>query len=144
MQKWVWSLLRREPNPLLPRSVSRKLAHLQNYWNHLAAAEIVADIKPFHGRKISDCRSGAEIEQAERLEFDVADVAKLLEAAKPDASLYAAVKLAVYTGIRRESICTLTTKSVKTVEGIRVFDIAEKTESGVQARADPFGDRWLC
>jgi integrase len=118
-------------------TVRRKLSGLRSYWEWMQSHDIVSDdARPFWGRKVNGGKSGAEKANEARDRFQPADVVRLWRTAdaKGDRMLAATIRIAAYSGIRREGICSLTAASIRRDpdSGIGYFHVAEKTKSGVR------------
>jgi integrase len=138
VQHWIDGLLHPATGePLSVKTVRRKLASLRAYWDHLQSHEIVTvEQRPFADRKVNGGTTEAQDAEAARERFTTADVVKLWEAAdaKGDVMLAAAIRIAAYTGMRREGICTLRANSIRRDpdSGIAFMHVAEKTAAGVR------------
>lgn len=124
-RRWLTELLTAEPKPLKPATAKRMMTDCRQYWLYLATINVVReDAEPFNklGMKVG--------KQASYLPFEPADAVKLLRAAEArDQKLGDLVRMAMYTGARREELCAL---RVEHVHGDR-FDIADaKTRAGVR------------
>jgi integrase len=90
--------------------------------------------RPFWNRKVHGGKTETEEADDDRERFDPADVVRLWKAAeaKGDFVLATAIKLAAYTGARREGICTLKVSSVRSDPDtkIRFLSLSEKTTAG--------------
>jgi integrase len=129
VQGWIETSL----ETVLPGTVRRKLSALRSYWQWLQSHEIVSpDRKPFEGRRIQDRRTKVEQELDKRQRFEPDDVVRLWEAAAGDKPLHDLVRLAAFTGARREGLASLKTDSVVRKAGIDCLQLREKTEAGVR------------
>jgi integrase len=139
VQLWVRELLKptdgRRPN--LPATVAHKLNSLRQYWGWMQGGGLVDKTrKQFSEIKVKDLRSEVEIAEAERQRFTLPELRRILAASMDDPPLFTAIKLAYYTGARRNGVCSLTVNSVTTDEetGIRHFTISEKTRAGTRRK----------
>jgi integrase len=139
VQVWVRDLLKptdgRRPN--LPATVAHKLNSLRQYWGWMQDGGLVDRTrKPFSEIKVKDLRSEVEIAEAERQRFTLPEMRRLLAASADDPPLFAAIRLAYFTGARRNGVCSLTVNSVTTDEetGIQHFIFTEKTRAGVRRK----------
>jgi integrase len=139
VQLWVRKLLKpsdgRRPN--LPATVAHKLNSLRQYWGWMQDGGLVdRPRKPFNEVKVKDQRSEVEIAETERQRFTLPELRRLLAASADDRQLSTAIKLAYYTGARRNGVCSLAASSVQTDEesGIRHFMFSEKTRAGTRRK----------
>ena len=132
VQIWIDGLLKTQK----PTTVRRKLSSLRGYWKWLTKREILSlDAKnPFEGREVKDSRSKLKVAQDRRQRFEPPDVLKLIVQAETDGdgALANMIRLAAYTGIRREGLITLTAGSLVVVEGIPCLHVEEKSEAGIR------------
>jgi len=90
--------------------------------NHEFSLSFSEDSAPFD-------RLGLKVKRSSRLPYTSEEAVQLLEAAQGDAQLADAICMAMYTGARREELCSL---KVEHVEEDR-FDIVDaKTEAGIR------------
>lgn len=114
-------------------TVRRKLSILKSYWGWLESYDYVArDQSPFEHRRVKDPRTSTEREMDSRQRFEDDDVLRLITASENDPPLNALIRIAVYSGARREGIASLRITSVIEKDGIRCFDLKEKTAAGVR------------
>jgi len=108
---------------LAPSTVQRMMSDCRTYWNYLETIEVVPeDSAPFD-------RLGLKVKKTSRLQYTPEEAAKLLEAAKGNTHLVDAIRMAMYTGARREELCSLKVEHVKEDR----FDIVDaKTEAGIR------------
>jgi integrase len=129
VQKWIETLL----ETVSATTVRRKLSALRSYWEWMQSHEIIPPNRnPFEGRSVKDSRTKVEKALDKRQRFETADVLRLFEAAQKDNPLYALVRLAAYTGARREGLASLKTDSIVKIQGIECLSLQEKTEAGVR------------
>jgi len=81
---------------------------------------------------VRDKRSKVERKLEQRLRFEPEEIVKLIAACADDAALGAMIRLAAFTGARREGLASLRVESVVKVQGIDCFKLAEKTGAGVR------------
>ena len=138
VQGWIEGLLNpKSGNTVAAVTVRRKLTALRTYWVWLHSHELVSsDQHPFTGRKVNEHKTAVEKAEELRLRFEPADVVWLWREAeaKGDQALAAAIKIAAYTGARREGVSTLTVKSIRhdPASETDYFHFAEKTGNGVR------------
>jgi integrase len=114
------------------------LASLRTYWEYLQSHDIIPlDSRPFWNRKLQDRRNEVERAEQDRNRFEPPEVVKLWQKADEtgDKPLAAAIRLAAYSGARREGVCALTVQSIRrqNESGIDFLHFAEKSRSGVRA-----------
>lgn len=121
VRRWATELLAE----LKSATVQRMMTDCRTYWRYLETIEAVPeDSEPFD-------RLGLKVKNASWLPFEPADVVKLLDGAiaREDNELADLIRLAMYTGARREELCSL---KVASINGDR-FDIVDaKTKAGVR------------
>lgn len=121
VRRWATELLAE----LKSATVQRMMTDCRTYWRYLETIEAVPeDSAPFD-------RLGLKVTNASWLPFEPGDVVKLLDGAvaRDDTELADLIRLAMYTGARREELCSL---KVKHVRGDQ-FDIADaKTKAGIR------------
>jgi integrase len=138
VQKWIDGLLRpKSGEPVTAATVNSYLSGIRTYWEWMQSHDIIpAEQRPFWGRKVNDGRTSAKAADDKRDRFAPADVERLWEAAeaKGDAMLAAAIRIAAYSGMRREGICTLRVDSIqRDPDTDREFmHVSEKTAAGVR------------
>ena len=129
VQEWIDGQLK----TISAVTVRRKLSAIRSYWTWMQSREFVGkDRDPFHGRLIMDHRTKAEREADKRVRYEPEQMTQLFKACANDPALLALVKLAAYTGARREGLSSLQTDSIVKVEGIPSFRLKEKSEAGVR------------
>lgn len=121
VRRWATELL----DGLKSATVQRMMTDCRTYWRYLETIEVVPEESaPFD-------RLGLKVKTASWLRFDPGDVVTLLNEAiaHEDANLADLIRLAMYTGARREELCSLKVASVKGDQ----FDIVDaKTKAGVR------------
>ena len=119
VRRWVTELLA----DLKPATIRRMMSDCRTYWNYLETIEVVPeDSAPFD-------RLGLKVKKTSRLTYTPEEAATLLEAAKGNTQLVDAIRMAMYTGARREELCSLKVEHVKEDR----FDIVDaKTEAGIR------------
>jgi integrase len=129
--KWVEGRLRTST----AKTVRRKLTALRQYWLYLQGHEIVSrDRKPFTAIAVKDHRTEVERTETERVRFEPHDLVRVWEKARDDPMLFAAIRIAAFTGARREGICKLKTGSIQRdpATGVEFLHFAEKSKNGVR------------
>jgi len=119
VRRWVTELV----TELKPATVQRMMSDCRGYWRYLAAIEAVSeDSAPFD-------RLGLRVKSSSWLPYTPKEAVRLLKAAKGDAQLADVICMAMYTGARREELCSLKIEHVKEDR----FEIVDaKTEAGVR------------
>ena len=136
VQKWIEGLLHPAVGDgINPKTVNSYLASIRNYWEWLQSHDHVTEgSRPFWNRKVNGNKIDSEQAGDDRERFEPVDDVRLWQAAegKHDLSLANAIKLAAFTGARREGICSLKTTSIRTdpATKIRFLHLAEKTRAG--------------
>ena len=91
---------------------------------------------PFSKQKVQGSKTKAEKAAEKRQRFEPMDVPRLWQAAEHngDRQLADLIRLAAYTGARRESLAALKVHDIKRDRqtGIRCFHFADKSEAGVR------------
>ena len=121
VRRWVTELVAE----LKPATVQRMMSDCRTYWAYLATIEEVPeDSAPFD-------RLGLKVKNVSWLPFEPGDVTKLLSGAiaHEDTELADPIRLAMYTGARREELCALPVANVK---GDRFAIATAKTLAGVR------------
>lgn len=119
VRRWVTELLAE----IKPATVQRMTSDCRGYWRYLATIEAVSEESaPFD-------RLGLKVKRVSWLPYTPAKAARLLKAAEGDAQLSDLIRLAMYTGARREELCSLKTEHVT---GDRFEIVDAKTEAGVR------------
>jgi len=119
VRRWVTEL----GAELKPATVQRMTSDCRTYWAYLATIEAVPeDSAPFD-------RLGLKVKSSSWLPYTAKDAVRLLAEAKGDLQLADAIRLAMYTGARREELCSLKIEHVKEDR----FEIVDaKTEAGIR------------
>jgi integrase len=97
-------------------TVNSYLASIRNYWEWLQSHDHVPmGSRPSWNRKVNGNKTESGQAGDDRERFEPVDVVRLWQAAeeKHDLPLANAIKLAAFTGARREGICSLKTTSVR-------------------------------
>ena len=119
VRRWVTELM----DKLKPATVQRMMSDCRTYWAYLATIEAVPeDSAPFD-------RLGLKVKRSSRLPYMPEEVIRLLKAAKGDAQLVDAIRMAMYTGARREELCSL---KVEHVEEDRFEIVDAKSAAGIR------------
>ena len=128
VRRWCTGLM--NDDGLMPKTVQRILGALRGYWRYLQSIDVAGeDDEPFS--KLDVARQNKQTEpRSARLPFEPADVVKLHRAAEAkDQVLADLIKLAMYTGARREELCSL---RVEHVADGHFEIVASKTAAGVR------------
>lgn len=114
VQLWVRDLASgKHGKPNLPATIRHKLNSLRQYYTWLAEGGIIDKAhKPFDGIVVRDTRSKVEIEEAKRKPWTLRQLGDLITKAADDVQLINAIRLAYYTGSRRENVCGLTVNDI--------------------------------
>ena len=119
VRRWVTELM----DKLKPATVQRMMSDCRTYWAYLETIEAVPeDSAPFD-------RLGLKVKRSSRLPYTPEEAVKLLKAAKGDAQLADVIRLAMYTGARREELCSL---KVEHVEKDRFEIVDAKSAAGIR------------
>jgi integrase len=104
-------------------TVQRMMSDCRTYWKYLATVEAVPeDSAPFD-------RLGLKVKQSSWKPYEPKDAVRLLKAAEGDTQLADLIRMAMYTGARREELCSL---KVVNVKGDRFEIVGAKTEAGIR------------
>ena len=121
VRRWVTELM----TEVKPATVQRMMSDCRTYWAYLATIEAVPeDSAPFD-------RLAFKVRKSSWQPFEPGEVVALLNAAiaRGDAKLTDLIRLAMYTGARREELCAL---PVATVRDDRFTVATAKTPAGVR------------
>lgn len=119
VRRWVTELV----TELKPATVQRMTSDCRNYWRYLATIEAVPEESaPFD-------RLGLKVKPSSWLPYTPKEAVRLLKAADGDGQLADMIRLAMYTGARREELCSL---KIEHVKGDRFEIVDAKTEAGVR------------
>lgn len=119
VRRWATELL----SELKPATVQRIMSDCRIYWTYLETIEIVPEeSRPFD-------RLGLKVKRVSWLPYKPSEVTRLLDAAKADPQLADLIRLAMYTGARREELCRL---KIENVLSDRFEVIDSKTEAGIR------------
>ena len=122
VRRWVTELVAE----LKPATVQRMMSDCRTYWAYLATIEAVPeDSAPFD-------RLGLKVKRSSWLPYTSDEAVQLLKAAEGaegDAQLADAIRMAMYTGARREELCSLKIEHVK-ADRFEIIDA--KTAAGVR------------
>ena len=103
VRRWVTELLAE----LKPATVQRMMSDCRTYWAYLETIEAVPeDSAPFD-------RLGLKGERSSWLPYTPEEAVQLLKAAQGDPQLADVIRMAMYTGARREELCSLRVEHVK-------------------------------
>jgi integrase len=129
VQEWLETLL----ETASAATVRRKLSSLKSYWAWLKSHEYVSsENSPFSGRQIRDRRTKVEQALEKRQRFEPAEVTRLINAAANDPPLQNLIRLAAFTGARREGLASLKRDSVVKIDGVLSLRVQEKTLAGIR------------
>lgn len=119
VRRWVTELI----EELKPATVQRMMSDCRTYWAYLATIETVPEESaPFD-------RLGLKVKRSSRLPYTAKEAKQLLKAAKNDRLLADAIRMATYSGARREELCSLKVEHVKDDR----FEIVDaKTIAGIR------------
>lgn len=119
VRRWVTELTAE----IKPATVQRMTSDCRTYWGYLATIGVVPeDSAPFD-------RLGLKVKSSSWLPYTAKEARGLLTAAKDDALLADAIRMAMYTGARREELSSLKVEHVKRDR----FEIVDaKTQAGVR------------
>ncbi len=119
VRRWVTELMAE----LKPATVQRMMSDCRTYWAYLETIEAVPeDSAPFD-------RLGLKGERSSWLPYTPEEAVQLLKAAQGDPQLADVIRMAMYTGARREELCSLKIEYVKEDR----FEIVDaKTKAGVR------------
>ncbi len=119
VRRWVTELMAE----LKPATVQRMMSDCRTYWAYLATIEAVPeDSAPFD-------RLGLKVKRSSWLPYTPEEAVRLLKVAEGDTQLADVIRMAMYTGARREELCSL---KVEHVKGDRFEIVDAKTEAGVR------------
>jgi integrase len=119
VRRWVTELM----DKLKPATVQRMMSDCRTYWTYLATIKAVPeDSAPFD-------RLGLKVKRSSWLPYMPEEVVRLLKAAKGDSQLVDAIRMAMYTGARREELCSL---KVEHVEEDRFEIVDAKSAAGIR------------
>lgn len=143
VRRWVTELMETRK----PGTVQRMLTDCRTYWRYLATIEAVPEESaPFD-------RLGLKVKYTSWLPYTPEEAARLLEGAKEDAALADLIRLAMYTGARREELCRIKIEHVhndsfdivaaKTAAGVRTVPIHAELEDTMARLLDQSIDGYL-
>ncbi len=128
VRRWCSGLM--NDDGLTPKTVQRILSALRGYWRYLQSIDVAGeDDEPFS--KLDVARQNKRVDpRSTRQPFEPGEVVKLHRAAEEkDQVLADLIKLAMYTGARREELCSL---QVENVSDDHFEIVASKTPAGVR------------
>lgn len=132
--KWIIEM---ETQVLAEATIKGRIGTCRSYFEFLQRLDYLNpdDPNPFEGHKYNRRKKASK--QELRQAFEVSDIPRLIDAAerkgRKDTNLAAAIKIAAYTGMRREEIARLKVEHVKERDGIKYFDIIDaKTKAGLR------------
>ena len=119
VRRWATELM----DELKSTTVKRMMSDCRTYWAYLSTIDAVPEESaPFD-------RLGMKVKSSSWLPYTPKEAVRLLKAARGDAQLANMIRMAMYTGARREELCSLKIKHVKEDR----FEIVDaKTEAGVR------------
>jgi integrase len=132
VQAWIEARLSAGINPVTIRNY---LTSIRHYWGWMQAHEIVPEsARPFWNRKIVSRKTEIEKAEEERARFEPAEVVRLWQKAESiaDQPLLNMIRLAAYTGARREALVALKKGSIMLTGEIPFIHFADKTKSGIR------------
>ena len=145
VRRWVTELTAE----LKPATVQRMMSDCRTYWAYLATIEAVPeDSAPFD-------RLGLKVKRLSWLPYTPEEAVRLLKAAEgdDDAQLADAIRMAMYTGARREELCSLKVEHVKedrfeivdakTAAGVRVVPIHRELAQAMARLLDQSTDGYV-
>ena len=92
---------------LKPATVQRMMTDCRTYWAYLdTIEEVPEDSAPFD-------RLGLKVKRSSWLPYTPKEAVRLLRAAEGDRQLADVIRMAMYTGARREELCSLKVEHVK-------------------------------
>jgi site-specific recombinase XerD len=136
VQRWIDGLIDPDAETgLSPKTVNRQLGEINNYWRWLQSLQIVPDDRnPFVGRRVKEPANRKKTKDELRQRFRPEDVVKIHQTAiaKGDASLAAAIKIAMFSGARIEGAAQFQTNDigVDPDTGVRFMQMDDKTAAG--------------
>jgi integrase len=132
--KWIIEM---ETQNLAEATIKACIGTCRGYFEYLQRLDHLNpdEANPFEGHKYTRRKKASK--QDIRQAFEVADILRLIDAAerkgRKDSNLVAAIKIAAYTGMRREEIARLRVENVRESEAIRYFDIIDaKSKAGLR------------
>jgi integrase len=138
VQKWLEGLTsKKSGEPLSANAKQWKLVGLRDYWSFLQAHEVVSRTnRPFWDRKLKDHRNGVGRAEDARKRFEPVDVVRLWRQAQGQGDRYlcAMIRIAAYSGARREGIARLKVHDIRHDPGtdIDFLHFSEKSAAGVR------------
>ena len=105
-------------------TIRNYLSGIRGYWEWMLAHEYVLGANPFAGHRQK------KAPKSDRTGFKPRDVVRLVTHAEGDKPLQNLIRIAMYTGARRESICSLVVSEIENVDGIECFHFDDKTDAG--------------
>jgi hypothetical protein len=120
VRRWATQL----STQLKPATVQRMMSDCRTYWNYLVTIEAAPeDSAPFDRLRLN------KVEQSSWRPYAPEEAVRLLKAAEGDQQLADAIRMAMYSGARREELCALKCAHVSTDR----FEIVDsKTKAGVR------------
>jgi integrase len=117
VQEWIDGLINANGEVgLNSKTVNRKLGEIRNYWKWMQSHQIVPDDRnPFGGRRVRDPAGRRKGKEDLRQRFRTEDVLRLEQAAaaKGDATLAAAIQIAMFSGARIEGVAQLRISDIR-------------------------------
>lgn len=143
VRRWVTELV----TELKPATVQRMMSDCRTYWAYLATIEAVPeDSAPFD-------RLGLKVKRSSWLPYTPEEAVRLLKGAEGDAQLADAIRMAMYTGARREELCSLMVEhtkedrfeivDAKTVASVRVVPIHRELAQTMARLVDQSTDGYV-
>ena len=119
VRRWVTELM----TEVKSATAQRMMTDCRIYWAYLATIEVVPeDSAPFD-------RLGLKVKWSSWLHYTPDEAVRLLNAAEGDAQLADVILMAMYTGARREELCSL---KIEHVRGDRFEIVDAKTAAGIR------------
>ncbi len=132
--RWIIEM---ETQNLAEATIKARIGTCRGYFEYLQRLDHLNpdEANPFEGHKYTRRKKASK--QDLRQAFEVDDIPRLIDAAerkrRKDTNLVAAIKIAAYTGMRREEIARLRVENIREREGIRYFDIIDaKSKAGLR------------
>lgn len=143
VRRWVTELM----DEVKPSTVQRMLTDCRTFWTYLQTIEVVPeDSAPFD-------RLGLKVKRSSWLPYTPEEAMRLLKAAEGDTQLSDLIRMAMYTGARREELCGLKKEHVhedyfeivdaKTTAGIRDVPIHNELAPTIERLIDDSTDDFV-
>lgn len=131
VQAWVDGLLKEGTND---NTIRNRLYSVKNYWRWMSQRGLAPNTsKPFDDIEVDARQSPAERAALRPLRFEPAELPLLWAKAAHDVPLYAMIRIAAYSGARREAIATLKVANIFFDAPVPFFKITDdKTQAGIR------------